>query len=72
VKIFLKVKTKAKVKKIVKVDEIHYIISTNAPPEKGKANNDVIKTLAKYFNTNVSKIQIISGGKSKDKIIEII
>ena len=70
-KIFVKVKTKAKVKKVIKVDENHYVVSTNAPPEKDKANKDVIKTLAKYFDTAVSKIQIISGEKSKEKIVEI-
>lgn len=71
-KIFIKVKTKTKVKKIVKIDKTHYIIFTNAPPEKGKANKEVIKTLAKYFDITISKINIISGEKLKEKIIEII
>jgi uncharacterized protein len=70
-KIFVRVKMKAKVKKIVKVNENHYIISTNTPPEKGKANKDIIKTLSKYFNIAVSRIKIITGEKSKEKIIEI-
>ena len=71
-KIFVKVKTKTKVKKILKIDETHYVVSTNAPPEKGKANKDVVKILAKYLDTAVSKIKITSGEKSKEKIIEII
>ena len=40
--------------------------------EKGKANKEVIKALAKYFDTSISKIRILSGEKSKEKIIEII
>lgn len=71
-KIFVKVKTKAKIKKLVKVDETHYVISVNSPPEKGKANKEIIKTLAKYFGTAISKINILSGEKSKEKIIEVL
>lgn len=71
-KIFVKVKTKARVKKIVKVDETHYVVSTNAPPEKGKANKDIIKILSKYFDIAVSRIKIITGEKSKEKVVKII
>lgn len=71
-KIFLKVKTKAKVKKLIKIDETHYVISVSSPPEKGKANKEITKTLAKHFCTSISRINIISGEKSKEKIIEII
>lgn len=71
-KIFVKVKTKSRVKKIVKVDEAHYIISTNALPEKGKANKDIIKILSKYFDIAVSRIKIITGEKSKEKVVKII
>lgn len=71
-KIFIKVKAKAKIKKLIKIDETHYIISISSPPEKGKANKEILKTLAKYFNTAVSKIKIFSGEKSKEKIIEFL
>lgn len=42
-----------------------------AKPEKGKANEEIIKKLANYFKINRSQIKIISGLKSKNKIIEI-
>lgn len=71
-KIFVKVKTKAKIKKLVKIDKTHYVVSISSPPEKGKANKEIIKTLARYFDTTISKIKIISGEKSKEKIIKII
>lgn len=71
-KIFLKVKTKAKIKKLIKIDETHYVISVSSPPEKGKANKEILKTLAKYFNMTISKIIIVSGEKSKEKIIEVL
>lgn len=71
-KIFVKVKTKAKIKKLIKIDETHFTISINSPPEKGKANKEIMKTLAKYFDTTIARINIVSGEKSKEKIIEII
>jgi uncharacterized protein (TIGR00251 family) len=70
-KIFVKVKTKAKIKKLIKIDETHYSISINSLPEKGKANKEILKTLAKYFDIAISKIKILTGEKSKEKIIEI-
>ncbi len=71
-KIFLKVKTKAKIKKLTKIDDSHYIISVSSPTEKGKANKEILKTLAKTFDTAISKIKILTGEKSKEKIIEIV
>ncbi|MFA6017076.1 MAG: DUF167 domain-containing protein [Patescibacteria group bacterium] len=71
-KIFVKVKTKAKVKKLISINETHFVISISSPPEKGKANKEIVKALAKYFDTSISKINIISGEKSKEKIIEIL
>jgi len=41
-------------------------------PQDGKANKAVIKELAKYFNTKKGNVFILSGEKSKNKIVEII
>jgi len=56
----------------VKIDDTHYSISINSPPEKGKANKEIVRTLAKYFNTNISRINIVSREKSTNKIVEKI
>ncbi|MCT4574689.1 MAG: DUF167 domain-containing protein [Alphaproteobacteria bacterium] len=40
-------------------------------PEKGKANKRIIKLLSKKFNISKSKINIVSGELSSNKIIEI-
>lgn len=70
--IFVKVKTKAKNKRITKINDDHYMISVNAVPEKGKANKEMIKALSKYFDMASSKIKIISGETSKNKILELL
>jgi len=47
-------------------------IKLKAIPEKGKANTELIKFLAKHFKTTKSNINIIKGKTSRNKIIEII
>lgn len=44
-------------------------INLKAPPEKGKANQELIKFFKKEFNLNV---RIKSGQTSREKILEII
>jgi hypothetical protein len=70
-KIFVKVKPKAKEQKVEKVNDINFKVLVKEPPEKGKANRAVIRALADYFNSSQSNIKIISGSNSKLKIIEI-
>ena len=70
-KIFLKVKLKASQGKVVKIDETHYQVYVTQPPEKGKANKQIIKLLADYFGVSLSKINIIAGEKGKEKVVEI-
>ena len=70
-KIFLKVKLKASQGKVVKIDETHYQVYVTQPPEKGKANKQIIKLLANYFDVSSSKINIIAGEKGKEKVVEL-
>jgi uncharacterized protein len=48
-------------------DENLLLVEIKSNPEKGKANMEIIKKLKKYFK---KEIEIISGFKSKEKIIE--
>lgn len=41
------------------------------PPLGGKANHAVITALAEYFNVKKNKVFLMSGEKSKNKILEI-
>jgi len=70
-KIFVKVKPKAREEKVEKVDDINFRVSVKQSPEKGKANLATIRALADYFNISQSKISIVSGSTSRLKIIEI-
>ena len=56
----------------VEVDNDEITIGITAKPEKGEANKEIIKKLAKYFDVNKSKVKIISGEKSRKKLVEVI
>ncbi|TRO60739.1 DUF167 domain-containing protein [Candidatus Bathyarchaeota archaeon] len=53
------------------IDQNKIIIGIRSPPVKGKANLELIKKLARHFDIPSSQIQIISGFKSKRKIVDI-
>ncbi len=46
-------------------------VKVTAQPESGKANKEIIETLARYYKTKKSKVKIIQGLKSRDKVIKI-
>lgn len=46
-------------------------IKLTAPPVEGKANKALIKFLSKHYKTPQTKIKIVSGLTSKNKIVEI-
>lgn len=49
---------------------LHVYVSE--PPLEGKANRAVTEALAKYFDTSKSKVLLVSGETSKNKVIEIV
>lgn len=67
----IKVKAKAKVDCVEKIDATHFKISVKAPPVDGKANEAVVRSLAYYFDVPFSQLKLVSGHTSKNKIIEI-
>jgi len=71
-KIFVKAKPNAKEEKVEKISDNDYIVSVKEPPMKGKANEAIRNALAVYFKTASSRIKIVSGFSSRNKIIEII
>lgn len=60
---------KPKVKKDL-LERLHVYVSE--PPSKGKANKAIAKALAKHFKTKKSRVILISGAKSQNKVFDII
>lgn len=71
-KIFCKVKPNAKEEKVEEISPGVCKVSIKEPPRQGRANLALIEALAKHFEVPPSRVRIISGQTSKQKIIEII
>lgn len=54
----------------VRGDEI--TISIESPPERGKANRELVKKLAAHFGRGEERIRIISGLTSRKKVVQIL
>ena len=55
-----------------RVRENNFNVSVTAPPVKGLANQAIIKAVAEYFKIAPSRVRIVSGFTSRQKVLEII
>ena len=46
-------------------------LSVKAPPEKGRANEDVVSLVAETFGLAASEVEILSGEASRDKVVRL-
>ena len=67
----VKVKPNSKQQKIEELPDGSLIVHLKSPPVDGKANEELIKLLAKNFDVSKSSIRIKSGTTSLQKVIEI-
>lgn len=68
----IKVIPKAKQNLVKEIDKNKFKIYLTCAPEKGKANQALLKLLSGYFNVSKSSLCIIKGELSRNKIIEIL
>ena len=71
-KIAVNVVPNAKQAEVLEESENNFRVKVDAPPKEGKANKRLIEILAQYFDVAKSKIKIVKGEKSRQKIVEII
>ncbi len=70
-KISVKVKASSSREKVEKIDDSKYAVWVKAKPTDGKANEAVAKALAGHFDIAKSRVSLIKGRTSKQKIFEI-
>lgn len=70
-KLSIRVTPKASANRI-KIEEGQVRVYVTCIPEDGKANEEVIKLLAKQLKIPKSSLEIIQGHKSRDKVIRLI
>ena len=71
VRIKLRVKPSARKAAIEGVHGGALKVSVSEPPEKGKANDGVVRLLAEQLRVPVSVIEIVAGQSSRNKLAEI-
>ena len=69
-KIQVKVKPSSKTEEVSREGD-SFIIKVKEPPKEGKANQAVIKLLAEHFSVTQSQVRILSGFRSRNKVIEV-
>jgi uncharacterized protein (TIGR00251 family) len=69
-KIQVKVKPNSRIAEVSR-EGYSFIVKVKEPPKEGKANQAVIKLLAEHFGVPQSQVRILSGFKSKNKVIEV-
>ncbi|MDF0556741.1 DUF167 domain-containing protein [Kamptonema sp. UHCC 0994] len=67
----IKVKPNSKQQNIHQEPDGSFKVSLKSPPIDGKANEELIKLLAKKFDVAKSQVTIKSGLSSKNKLVEL-
>ena len=70
-KIKVKVKPNSQQRKIEQSDDGSWTVRLKSPPVDRKANQELIKLLAKHFQVTKKRITIKSGLSAKHKLVEI-
>ena len=69
-KIQVKVKPNSRIEEVSQEGD-SFIVKVKEPPKEGKANQAVIKLLAEHFGVPQSQVRILSGFRSRNKVVEI-
>ena len=70
-KFFVHVKPGSKVDKVEEINENHFLIWTKEPAKEDKANESVLKMLAKFLGVPPSVLVLKKGRHFQEKIFEI-
>ena len=69
-KIQVKVKPNSRTEEVSQEGD-SFIVKVKEPPKEGKAKQAVIKLLAEHFGVSQSQVRILSGFRSRNKVITI-
>lgn len=70
-KVSITVKPNSKKRRVEPVGPDQLLVKVIASPRENKANREVIETLAEYFDVPRSRVSILSGLRSKKKVVEV-
>ncbi len=67
----MQVKPNSKESLIEEIGPGLFRVRVKAPPRENKANQELIEALARHFHVPKSRVSIVTGSGSKQKIVEI-
>ena len=70
-KITVKVKPNSRESGVEEIGPHHLLVRVKAPPRENQANREVMETLAEHLHVPKSRLSIVAGMRSKQKVIEI-
>lgn len=59
-------------KDFIEINKDEITIGIISEPQKGKANKELIEKISKFFDVPKSNVKILSGEKSRKKLVEVI
>lgn len=72
VQIKIRVITNARKVEVSRLGESDFQVKVDARASNGKANKRLLEILSEYFEVSKSRVRILKGEKSREKIIEVI
>ncbi|MFY9457513.1 MAG: DUF167 domain-containing protein [Candidatus Spechtbacterales bacterium] len=70
-KIFVTAKPDSKEEGVEQIDSTHFKVSVKAPPRQGLANYAIARALGDYFNIAPSRVRLVSGFSSRQKVFDL-
>jgi len=69
--ISVKVQPRARMQSVEEIGPGEYKVRVLSPPEKGEANRELLRLLADYLEVPPSRLKIVGGLKSRQKLISL-
>lgn len=67
-RIFVKAKPNSKEAHVKRIDGTHFVVAVREQPEKGRANQAVMKALQKHLH---KPVKLVSGSTSRQKVFTV-
>ncbi len=67
----VRVKPGSKKELVRELSEGEFEVRVCAPPERGRANERLIELVAEHFGVSKSRVRIVRGERSREKLLEI-
>ncbi|MBN1353584.1 MAG: YggU family protein [Candidatus Omnitrophica bacterium] len=71
-KLNIRVQPRSSKEGIIQLSGNSYKVHMREPALEGKANKKLVEILAEYFGTKKRDIEILSGHKSRNKVVNIV